>query len=160
MLQNPKFGKVRLVRGFFTCILMVASFQAAILFAQDLSPVGRWKTVSDKTGEVTSIVNITLEKGELVGRIEELFRKPGQNPNPICNECSGEQKNMPIIGLTILSGLTQDGDEWNGGYILDPDDGTSYRCIIKVTENGEELHVRGYIGFSLFGRTQVWLKEG
>ena len=63
--------------------------------------------------------------------MSELFRKPGQNPNPICKKCPGDQQDQPIIWLTILTGLTPDGDDWSGGEILDPDNGKSYRCYLK-----------------------------
>ena len=86
----------------------------------------------------------------------ELFPKPDQDPNPLCTKCPDGQKDQPIIGLTILSDLTQDGDEWSGGDILYPDNGKSYSCYIKLEEKGRKLHVRDYIGFSLFGRTQIW----
>ena len=126
------------------------------LYAQTLSPEGNWKTISDKTGEARSFVKLWMDKGTLFGKIDKLVRKPGQDPNPLCTECQGEKKDQPIIGMTILWDLTQDDDEWNGGYILDPDNGKSYRCIVTVGDDGRTLHVRGYIGFSLFGRTQVW----
>jgi len=140
-------------------LLLTLLFQTTVVSAQDLSPVGRWKTISDKTGDTTSIVTITQENTMLVGKVSELFRKPGQNPNPICKSCPDSQKDHPIIGLTILTGLQQDGDEWSGGEILDPDNGKSYSCFVKVIENGSKLEVRGYIGFSLLGRTQTWVRE-
>ncbi len=126
------------------------------LYAQNLSPEGRWKTISDKTGRVRSIVKIWIENGNLSGKIEELIRKPGQNPNPICRKCQGERKNQAIKGMTFLWGFTQDGDEWNGGYILEPGSGKTYKSIVKVADDGRKLHVRGYVLIPLFGRTQVW----
>ena len=144
---------------FLVYLLIAVVSQATIVSAQELSPVGRWKTISDKNGETTSIVTITQENKLLVGKISELFRKPGQNPNPICKKCPDGQKDQPVIGLTILTDLQQDGDEWNGGEILDPDNGKTYSCFVKVIENGSKLEVRGYIGISLLGRTQTWVRE-
>jgi len=143
-----------------TFLVVIGSMGSSppILLAQGLSPVGRWKTVSDETGRVTSIVNITLDKGELSGQIQKLFPPPGKDPNPKCTKCSGENKDKPVLGLKILWGLTQNEDNWEGGYILAPKKGTVYRCIVKVIENGDKLEVRGYIGFSIFGRTQTWLR--
>ena len=132
-------------------------FIAAPTFAENISPVGRWKTVSDKTGKATSIVEISLRNGKLFGVVSELLGER-KNPNPLCKKCEGERKDQPIKGLNILWGLAQDKDEWNGGYILDPDNGTAYRCIITLSEDGQQLNVRGYIGFSLFGRTQTWFR--
>ena len=135
----------------------VIVFLGTPMFAQDFSPVGRWQTISDKTGKATSIVEISLKNGELFGVVSELLGER-KNPDPICKKCEGEKKDQPIKGLNILWGLKQDEDEWQGGYILDPDNGTAYRCIITLSEDGQQLHVRGYIGFSLFGRTQTWVR--
>ena len=146
--------RVMALTGFF--IFFASWAFTSVLHAQNLSPEGHWKTISDKTGEARSFVKIWIDKGKLLGKIDKLIRKPGQDPNPLCKKCQGEKKDQPIIGMTILWDLTQDDDEWNGGYILDPDNGKSYRCIVKVVDNGRKLHVRGYIGFSLFGRTQAW----
>ncbi len=152
--QRPQKGPIRKIISL--AVLVIGFIQPLPATATELSPVGRWKTISDKTGKVTSIVTITQEKGTLVGTVSELFRKPEQDQNPLCTKCPGDQKDQPIIGLKILTGLREDGDEWNGGEILDPDNGKSYSCFIKVIENGTKLNVRGYIGFSLFGRTQTW----
>ncbi len=150
--------QVRVMRGVAVlAVLVVVSWTLVPhLLAQDLSPEGRWKTISDKTGEAQSFIKIWIDNEELIGKIEKLVRKPGEDPNPLCDLCSGEKKDQPIKGMTFLWGFTQDEDEWNGGYILDPDNGKTYTCVIKVVENGRKLHVRGYILFRFLGRTQVW----
>lgn len=130
-----------------------------VALAQERSPEGRWRTIDDSSGEPKSIVRMWIERGTLRGRVETLFRKPGEDPNLICDLCSGEKKDQPVKGMTIIWGLTRDegeANEWNGGYVLDPENGKTYRCIIRVDERGEKVHVRGYIGFSLIGRTQTW----
>jgi uncharacterized protein (DUF2147 family) len=126
--------------------------------AMNSSPVGMWKTLDDKTGEARSVIKVWTEKGELSGQITKLFRKPDENPNPLCDKCTGENKDKPVIGMTIMWGLKQDGDEWNGGQILDPDDGKIYKCKVEVVEGGKKLEVRGFIGFALIGRTQTWVR--
>jgi uncharacterized protein (DUF2147 family) len=82
--------------------------------------------------------------------VTELFRKPEQDPNPLCTKWPDGQKDQPIIGLTILSGLTKNDDEWSGGDIRDPNNGKSYSCYIKVEEHGKKLPIRGDIDLSLF----------
>ena len=129
-----------------------------IIVAMESSPVGMWKTLDDKTGEARSVIKVWTEKGELSGQITKLFRKPDKNPNPLCDKCTGENKDKPVIGMTIMWGLKQDGDEWNGGQILDPDDGKIYKCKVEVVEGGKKLEVRGFIGFALIGRTQTWVR--
>jgi uncharacterized protein (DUF2147 family) len=118
------------------------------------SPVGLWKTIDDETHEARAIVSITEENGVLSGRIVRLFRKAGEDPAPLCEKCSGERERKPVIGMTILWNLHRDGAVWDGGEILDPEEGKTYRC--KLTLDGDSLEVRGYIGISLLGRTQVW----
>jgi len=124
--------------------------------AEAATPIGTWATVSDSTGKVASTVRLWLEDGKLVGRIASLVREEGEDPNPLCEECPGDQKDQPVIGLEILSGLIQDGSEWNGGLILDPENGKHYRCIIRVADDNQTMEVRGFIGFALFGRSQTW----
>jgi uncharacterized protein (DUF2147 family) len=115
---------------------------------------GRWETIDDNTHQPAGIVQTWVEKGKLYGRIEKILKKDAP-PDAKCDKCSGYFKDKPIVGLVFMWGLSQDGDEWNGGQILDPENGSTYRC--KVQMNGtDKLDVRGFIGISLFGRTQTW----
>ncbi|MEP6484750.1 MAG: DUF2147 domain-containing protein [Rudaea sp.] len=123
------------------------------------TPVGRWMTIDDETHAPSAIVDIIDEPGGLSGHIVSLFPKPGREPAPLCKNCSGERKDQPVIGMKILWGLHRDGDEWNGGEIFDPDGGTTYRCKIRVIDDGEKLDVRGFVGISLLGRTQTWVRQ-
>lgn len=80
-------------------------------------------------------------------------------PNPKCDRCEGTNKNAPVVGLVILSGLTKVGDEYVGGQILDPDNGKVYRSKVRLTDNGKKLSVRGYIGVPMLGRSQTWVRQ-
>jgi len=122
--------------------------------AQDI--FGHWKSVDDETGKAKSIVEIYQEGEKVYGKIIELI-DPSE-PDPLCKECTGALKDQPILGLIIIDGLTKDGDEYNDGHILDPNNGKSYKCYI-VLEDDDTLKVRGYVGFSLLGRTQYWVRE-
>jgi uncharacterized protein (DUF2147 family) len=140
--------------------LIVASLGAVnAAQAPNLSPVGSWRTIDDKTGQAKSIVRIVEAKGEVQASVESVFSPPAVSAAPICDKCSGDLKNKPIVGMTIMWGMKKDGGEFSGGRVLDPDEGKVYRCTIKVIEGGNKLEVRGYIGFSLFGRTQTWVRE-
>ena len=132
--------------------LMVVSSLAA---AAD-SPVGTWRSIDDKSKQERSIITITEENGELKGVVEKLFDQPGDDPAHLCKECKGERKDKPILGMTILWGLKKDGDTWAGGEIFDPKNGKTYRCKMTLSEDGKSLNVRGFIGISLIGRTQIW----
>jgi uncharacterized protein (DUF2147 family) len=123
------------------------------------SPVGLWKTIDDVSGKVKSFVRITEEDGVLSGTVEKIFRKPEEDQNPLCTKCDGADKGKPIIGLVILTGMKKVGNEYSGGMITDPDNGKHYKCIMTLKDGGKKLNVRGFIGISLFGRTQTWVRE-
>ena len=76
----------------------------------------------------------------------------------MCSACEGERKDQPITGMVILRDLKKDDDEWTGGTILDPSNGKTYKCKIAVENGGKKLKVRGFVGMSLFGRTQHWVR--
>ena len=116
------------------------------------SAIGTWKTIDDETGKVKSHVKITEEGGKLVGKVAKLI-----NPDfTTCSACSGDKKDQPIQGMTILWDLEKESStEWEGGKIMDPKNGKEYKCYIELTD-ANTLNVRGYIGFALLGRTQTW----
>ncbi len=123
------------------------------------SPVGRWTTVDDVTGEVKSIVAIYEENGKIFGKIDEVIKADADNPNHVCLHCDGNFKNKPLVGLRILWDMAKDKDQWSGGRILDPHNGKIYRCNISLEDGGKKLKVRGFIGISLLGRTQYWSRK-
>jgi uncharacterized protein (DUF2147 family) len=123
------------------------------------SPAGLWRTVDDHTGKPRGLVRITEINGQYEGRVEKTFPKPGEDPNPKCEKCEGARQNQPVVDMTILWGLKKQGEEYQGGEILDPENGKVYRARMKLEDNGKKLDVRGFIGFSLFGRSQIWIRE-
>jgi uncharacterized protein (DUF2147 family) len=154
---------------FFVCVFAFAVActystpvlrQATGVGPQVSSPIGQWEIVDDATGKVNSVVLVEEDKGTLQGVIVKLVSPDPKDPNPRCTKCEGEMKDKSLIGLRILWGLRQSGDRWTGGLIVDPDNGKTYRCDIVVVDSGNKLKVRGYIGFSFFGRTEYWLRKG
>lgn len=134
--------------------VLLLALMATTAMADKMSPEGQWRTIDDDTGEAKSIVKVWKDNGELKGRIIELL-DPSE-PNPKCTECEGDRENKPIEGMVFLWGLEKDDDEWVDGTILDPANGKQYSAKVEVIDNGAKLKVRGYMGFSLLGRTQVW----
>lgn len=124
----------------------------------DISPVGRWKVIDDKGHKPVAIMKIVERNGEYLGQIVKVIPQPGDKPDPICSNCPGELKGSPIEGLTIMQGLKKEGDEYDGGTILDPDSGNYYSVKMSLGPDGNTLKVRGYLGFSLLGRTQTWYR--
>ncbi|XLZ67787.1 DUF2147 domain-containing protein [Massilia sp. SR12] len=143
-----------------TVALVAAALMAAApAFAQDPSPVGLWKNIDDVSGKPKALIRITEENGVVQGKIEKLFRPAGDDQNPVCDKCTDARKNQPIIGMVFMSGLKKDGNEYNGGEILDPDNGKVYKSKLKLADGGKKLEVRGYIGVPLLGRSQTWLRQ-
>jgi uncharacterized protein (DUF2147 family) len=132
-------------------VLLVASVAGALE-----SPVGKWKTVDEKTGKVVSQVEIYDQGGKLFGKITGLSEPNKENGEPkTCSKCTGADKDKPIVGLVIIRDLSPGDSSYKGGTIIDPDDGKVYKAEVWV-EDGK-LKVRGYLG--LFYRTQTWLKN-
>lgn len=147
-------------RVLLTSLFLAVSLAAAkAQLAKDPTPVGRWKTVDDSSGKAESIVRIWEEHRILYGRIEKLLDPKPDDPTPRCTLCEGDLKDQPVMGLRILWNLHKSSGQWIGGKILDPDNGKVYQCSIALEDGGKRLKVRGYIGFSLFGRTQYWSRE-
>jgi uncharacterized protein (DUF2147 family) len=124
------------------------------------SPVGRWTTIDDDTGKPKSIVEIEeTANGTLVGKVVQILQSD-KGPNPVCNKCDGERKGKPITGMIILWGLKPDtANVWDGGSVLDPAKGKTYKAKITLTEAGKKLQMRGYIGIEALGRTQTWVRD-
>lgn len=123
------------------------------LFSMQAQVTGKWKTIDDETGEAKSIVEIYEKDGKIYGKVVEILNPAKKNAT--CKECKGADKDKPILGLVIIRGLEKDGDEWTDGDILDPNKGKFYSCTIEM-DGKDKLEVRGYMGISLLGRTQVW----
>lgn len=118
------------------------------------TPVGTWHTVDETTGKPRGIVEIVERNGVLTGIIRGTL-VPGE-PEGLCDKCPGDRRNQPITGLEMIRNVRRDGNTWGGGELLDPDNGKTYRIKLTPSPDGRTLEVRGFIGISLFGRTQTW----
>ena len=131
---------------------------SAVAMAQN-TPVGSWTTIDDETGKPKSVVEIyEARDGTLAGRVDEILQSD-RGPNPVCDKCSGANKDKPVKGMVILWGIKRKGNTWEGGKILDPASGKVYSVKVTPTEGGSKLEVRGFMGFSLLGRTQTWVRQ-
>ena len=130
---------------------------AAFACCAQMTPVGVWRSIDDKTGEPKAEIRIVDNGGKLNGRIEKTLRKDA-NPDAVCEECKDERKGKPMVGLEIIRNAQKasDKDVWEGGKILDPENGREYTLRLTPVEGGRKLDVRGSIG--PFGRTQTWLR--
>jgi uncharacterized protein (DUF2147 family) len=120
------------------------------------TPAGRWRTFDDRTGKAKAIVLLYEDNGLLFGRVETLVDPDAVK---ICDKCGDERKGQPVTGMVVIRRMKKDGDEYTGGDILDPKNGSVYRCKMRLIDQGRKLSVRGYLGLSLFGRSQTWVRD-
>jgi uncharacterized protein (DUF2147 family) len=127
--------------------------------AQQLSPklqnaIGHWQVVNSD-GSPGGKVDTYLENGKLFGRVTEV--RPGRTPQDVCDKCSGEYKNQPILGMVIMRNFQPAGEDWVDGTVVDPENGKEYKG--KIWAVGKDaLKMRGFVGISLLGRTENWVR--
>ena len=143
-----------MVKHYLTLIVFMSA--AGVSFAQ-MTPVGNWQTIDDKTHEVKSEILITDTAGALSGKVTKLLRKDAKQ-DAVCDECTDDRKGKPMLGLEIIRGAkkAEGKDVWEDGKILDPENGKTYTLRLTPIEGGKKLEVRGSIG--PFGRTQTWVR--
>ena len=136
-------------------VLLVFLMFSSSSIGQTIS--GKWKTIDDETGEEKSVVQIWKAKdGLFYGKIMKLF--DDSKKNNVCDKCeeSDVRYNKKVVGMKIIMKMKKtDTNEWSEGTILDPNNGKVYKC--KISRDGVNLAVRGFIGFSIIGRTQTWI---
>ena len=143
--------------GLAVLLLLVA---ATAGHAATDTAAGLWRTIDDATGKVRSVVRIDEHGGTYSGTVEQiLLTLPDDDPQHRCVHCTGERKDQPVVGMTILWGMHRDGDTYSDGQILDPHNGKTYSAKMTLLDGGKKLDVRGFIGFSLIGRSQIWVRD-
>jgi len=135
----------------FTVLILCFSLYSA----KAQSVFGKWQSIDSKTGKAEAIIEIYKEKNKAYAKIVDILNPDDRDK--ICIYCKDKNKGKPILGMIIVDGLKENGDVWSGGKILDPKNGNYYKCYITLVNNSK-LKLRGYIGISLFGRTEYWNK--
>ncbi|MBT9492023.1 MAG: DUF2147 domain-containing protein [Paucibacter sp.] len=136
----------------------VLSLVANLAMAQ-ASPAGLWKTIDDETKAEKSLVRVSDTGGVFSAVIEKLLDPAKQDAK--CDKCSDDRKDKPVMGMTILRDVkksSSDAELWDGGEILDPNNGKVYKVRLKPVDGGKKMEVRGYIGMPMLGRTQTWIR--
>lgn len=139
--------------------LAATGLLALVTLAAQATPAGLWKTIDDETKQEKSLVRIAESGGVFTGRIEKLLDPSKQDSK--CDKCSDERKDQPVAGMTIIKNVKQNAsspERWDGGEILDPNNGKTYKVRITPVDGGKKLEVRGYVGAPLLGRTQTWIR--
>ncbi|MCU4414141.1 DUF2147 domain-containing protein [Acinetobacter sp. WU_MDCI_Axc73] len=132
---------------------------SSLVFAQDIS--GIWQNIDDKTGSSKAVIEIRKETdGTYTGKIIKVTPRPGYIPKETCVNCPPPYTNKPILGMDVLKGLKHDENlDYKGGKIIDPLSGKIYSMKAKLSSNGKRLQLRGYVGVSALGRTQIWIRQ-
>jgi uncharacterized protein (DUF2147 family) len=139
---------------------VVLAGAAVSAFAQATSPAGLWKTIDDNTKKEKSFVRIVDSGGVFTGKVEKIV-DPDAPKDAVCKDCGDERKDKPILGMTIIRDVKANANDkavFDGGDILDPNNGKVYRVKLTLIDGGSKLDVRGYIGTPLLGRTQTWIR--
>jgi uncharacterized protein (DUF2147 family) len=160
--DEPPIGlkrKVGVAMGAIPARLILASVVLALTVTRltaEPTVVGLWEEVDENTGKAESWFRITEHNGVYDGTIVKMFLEPGEDPNWTCDKCEGADRGKPVLGLTLIKGMRRNGNHYEGGTITDPRDGNVYRALMELSPDGQKLEMRGYLGISLFGRSQIW----
>lgn len=138
--------------------LMCASCLSSA-FASEPSAAGRWIQVDERDGFPRSIIRIEERQGEFEGYIERVFPYRPGDPDVVCEKCSDSRKGQKLLGMKIITGLRRNANRYESGQILDPGSGSIYQAKMTLSADGKTLEVRGFVGISLLGRSQTWLRD-
>ncbi|WP_426223590.1 DUF2147 domain-containing protein [Psychrobacter sp. DWR1-2-3] len=135
-------------------VLSAGALLSTSVFAVSLNGT-QWQTIDDKTGEKKAVIQLTESGGKVSGKIIKVLNK--EKADALCTKCPGSLKNKPVEGLQILSGLKADGNnQWSDGKLVDPESGKTYSGKLTLSDNGQSLKLRGFVGTPVFGRSQTW----
>ena len=140
-------------------ILSLAALSAGALLSTSVFAVSlngtQWQTIDDKTGEKKAVMQLSENGGKVTGKILKVLDK--EKADALCTKCPGSLKNKPVEGLQILSGFKADGNnQWSDGKLVDPESGKTYSGKLTLSDNGQSLKLRGFVGTPVFGRSQTW----
>ena len=140
-----------------TLLAIILGATSACAMAQNAGVVGLWRSFDEKTSEPKAEIRVTETAGGISGKIEKRLAKSAV-AGAVCTECTDDRKDQPVLGLEIIRGAKKStaGEVWDGGKILDPENGRNYTLKMTPIDGGKKMEVRG--SFGPFGRTQTWAR--
>ncbi|MEO8306831.1 MAG: DUF2147 domain-containing protein [Pseudomonadota bacterium] len=156
MIGTKTFGSAARI-GIVLCAVSAGLHPLAA--AEEVGAIaGRWITFAGALHQKRAVIQIVRTGAIVTGRIVDFFPKPGEDSHPICLTCQGADQGLPILGLKILEMVEEAGGHSFRGTVFDPEEGRTYRCVATLQADGKQLHLRGYIGIELFGRSETWVR--